>query len=556
MPSKMIDIPPRRARALRIAAYSCLAAVVLMAAMGLMVGVEGGSMFGPVSLLGLLASLGACVALLIASRSQPADVRRAWTLISAGISTGVVASAVEGVFQHLFWRDAWSAWLVVALYLGGYGVAAIGLWMLPGAGSALRERAPALIDGVAGAVGIGVLVWYGVYRPYVEPLSATDLLRWAPSAVYLLGDVVVLMSVVAIMSHRRRYTLGHSPSYLTAALTFLCLADILYLMSQSATRSVAPLWIQFMWALSAALMAATALSLLHKNETREVSTPTRVWRGALPYMAGVTLAALSLFTVTSNADRVIVAGVLVILTLIAFRQRVASREEARALAKQRNDLIASISHELRTPLTVVTGYLSLLRESADLVDPVLKEMVQTAAEQAVYLGRIVTDLIEVTRGTQLRVNPQRGDLSAACRKAVQALADTDGSDVELAWEIEDGLEAVFDEARLNQALSNLITNARRYGDSKILVTMEANSDRASISVHDNGPGVPPQYRDTIWDEFDRGPYHLDSAVPGSGLGLAICRSIAEAHRGEISYSTSERLGGACFTIRLPLATGD
>jgi signal transduction histidine kinase len=111
--------------------------------------------------------------------------------------------------------------------------------------------------------------------------------------------------------------------------------------------------------------------------------------------------------------------------------------------------------------------------------------------------------------------------------------------------------AFVDNTRIMHALSSLLGNAVRYGGSSIELVARTDQSTLILEVHDDGPGVPRKYELLIWERFERGPNHLNATVPGSGIGLAITRKIAAAHGGLAGYRRSERLGGACFWIRLP-----
>ncbi|MFN2486882.1 MAG: sensor histidine kinase, partial [Acidimicrobiia bacterium] len=96
-------------------------------------------------------------------------------------------------------------------------------------------------------------------------------------------------------------------------------------------------------------------------------------------------------------------------------------------------------------------------------------------------------------------------------------------------------------------LVNLITNAVRYGRSKITVVTRI--DNGANVFHDDGDGVPNKYQHTIFERFERGAHKFDSAVGGSGIGLSVGRDLVTAHGGEIRYRPSDLLGGACLSSR-------
>jgi len=108
-----------------------------------------------------------------------------------------------------------------------------------------------------------------------------------------------------------------------------------------------------------------------------------------------------------------------------------------------------------------------------------------------------------------------------------------------------------DGGRLQQAISNLVSNAVKYGNGQVLVTAERGVNLV-VEVHDDGPGVSTKYELAIWNRFERGSRNLDSRIPGSGIGLAIVAKVAKAHGGHAGYHRSEILGGACFFVSIPV----
>jgi K+-sensing histidine kinase KdpD len=116
---------------------------------------------------------------------------------------------------------------------------------------------------------------------------------------------------------------------------------------------------------------------------------------------------------------------------------------------------------------------------------------------------------------------------------------------------ERGVTAFLDTARMQQALGNLLANAERYGGDNTLLVAKTNHGALALEVHDDGPGVPHKHELMIWEKFERGSNRFNATVPGSGIGLAVTNAIAQAHGGATGYRRSERLGGACFWIRLP-----
>jgi two-component system OmpR family sensor kinase len=228
-------------------------------------------------------------------------------------------------------------------------------------------------------------------------------------------------------------------------------------------------------------------------------------------------------------------------------------EDRHLVEEERKRLISVVSHELRTPLTAVDGYIDLaLANWNSPNDDEKREMIEIAQDQARLVTRIVTDLVATSRdslhATDLEL--EAIDIGAV----VDEVAIRHGLGTRLEVRQETRLEVTADKVRLAQIITNLLSNADRYGEGgPIVCVLRRAGDQVEIAIHDGGPGVPARFRDSIWGAFERGVHRFDAATPGSGLGLAIVRSLAQAHEGSVGYRSSELLGGACFWVRLPRA---
>ena len=98
---------------------------------------------------------------------------------------------------------------------------------------------------------------------------------------------------------------------------------------------------------------------------------------------------------------------------------------------------------------------------------------------------------------------------------------------------------------------NLLTNAVRYGNGGIRIDTFKTDGAVTLEIHDDGPGIPKRFEESIWDRFERGIHRFDASIPGSGVGLPIARGLIEAHGGTSAQRPSEYLGGACFAVTLP-----
>ncbi len=243
-------------------------------------------------------------------------------------------------------------------------------------------------------------------------------------------------------------------------------------------------------------------------------------------------------------------GTIIVLGLIVLRQTIAIAEGRREVETQRRNLVASVSHELRTPLAAVYGFTSLLADGS-IPPEERKEMIEVVHQQTGHLNRIVSDLVEVARGNLGRTDLARTyvDLGPIVADAIEVA----GINPQIAVEVEPALWLECDPVRVRQVLVNLLSNAAKYGGRNVVVVGSRQGASVTVDVHDDGPGIPRRYQETIWHEFERGAHAADERTPGSGLGLAIARSLARAHGGDLTYRPSERLGGACFSLSLPVS---
>ena len=230
----------------------------------------------------------------------------------------------------------------------------------------------------------------------------------------------------------------------------------------------------------------------------------------------------------------------------------ARSEREQSLERQR-EFVADASHELRTPLTSIHANLELLQaEGVGSEDD--RQAVDSALSSTKRMSGLVSDLLLLARADAGRRAATKGlDLAAIAAGAleeVQPLAGT--SRIESRLEGQLPLEGNPDE--LHRLVRNLLENAIRHTPEKTTVELTArrDGDEALLEVLDDGPGIPADMEDDVFDRFVRGEGPADTAAGGgSGLGLAIVRAVAEAHGGTVSAGRST-YGGARFSVRLPL----
>lgn len=239
--------------------------------------------------------------------------------------------------------------------------------------------------------------------------------------------------------------------------------------------------------------------------------------------------------------------------------------EARALQdalretdRKKDEFLAMLGHELRNPLSPLTTAAELLRMEAD--NPVgVRELAEMVARQTEQLGRLIDDLLDVSRVTRGLFQLKRETIDL--REILQAASDTSRAAIETHRHVFTArvpAEPVLvsgDRIRLTQVVGNLLINAAKYtpAEGAIVLELAAEGRQAVVRVRDNGVGIPPEMLQKIFGLFMQVDSSNTRSQGGLGVGLALVRTLVELHDGR-ALAESPGVGrGSVFTIRLPLA---
>jgi two-component system OmpR family sensor kinase len=212
------------------------------------------------------------------------------------------------------------------------------------------------------------------------------------------------------------------------------------------------------------------------------------------------------------------------------------------LDNARKEFVANASHELRTPLFSLGGFLELLSDE-ELDDATRREFIATMQGQMERLTKLSTDLLDLSRvdAGQLRVVEEPVDLSDVGRSLaaeLEHLAAASGHQLEV--EVEDDVWAAADEERVVQVGRALLVNALVHtpAGTRIVVRAHRRGDRVELGIEDNGPGIPPEHQEAVFERF----YRIDDGAmaSGSGLGLAIARELARLMGGSVGLESEPR----------------
>jgi two-component system sensor histidine kinase KdpD len=219
----------------------------------------------------------------------------------------------------------------------------------------------------------------------------------------------------------------------------------------------------------------------------------------------------------------------------------------------RNSLLAALSHDLRTPLTVLVGLAESLCLTKPELSAVQRETAEAITEEAHRMSALVSNLLDMARiesgGVKLNLEWQPlEEVTGTALDATRGILKQHRIEVRLPPDLP---LVRFDALLIERVLVNLLENAAKYtpAGSTVTIAAEVVADDLSVSVSDNGPGLPIGREDAVFEKFTRG--HRESATPGVGLGLAICRAIIESHGGKI-HGLNRPGGGASFNFTLPL----
>jgi len=236
--------------------------------------------------------------------------------------------------------------------------------------------------------------------------------------------------------------------------------------------------------------------------------------------------------------------------------------ETRKLSRVRRDFAANVTHELRTPLTSIKGYAETLIGAAPELAAEKRRFLEVILKNANHMTKMVDDILNLAR-----LEEAQGPTPDAQADAGTALADAIRECEPLAQARrlildrrlpEGGVAVACDSGQLCQVWRNLIENAIRFGPegSRIVMTAEVDPAKgiAAFAVLDQGPGIPPEERQRVFERFYRVERHRSKTPGSTGLGLAIVKHIVERHGGRIWVERGRgEMSGAAFQFSLPLA---
>ncbi|MBI9034407.1 MAG: HAMP domain-containing histidine kinase [Bacteroidales bacterium] len=233
-------------------------------------------------------------------------------------------------------------------------------------------------------------------------------------------------------------------------------------------------------------------------------------------------------------------------------------EKIKILNDEKNKFLGIAAHDLRNPIGLIYSYTDLLIDDSDVMDnPILMEQIKVIRERSEFALSLINDLLDVSKieSGKLDLNIKNNDL----KKLIIRTADNlsffkEKRQIKIAFEFSEGEYILaFDKNKIEQVISNLITNALNYSESHTTITIRTRFDAhmVFISVNDMGPGIPTQMLDTIFQPFCVSSNKPKGHQKSTGLGLTIVKRVLEAHGGTI-IAENRPEGGASFRFSLPV----
>ena len=204
--------------------------------------------------------------------------------------------------------------------------------------------------------------------------------------------------------------------------------------------------------------------------------------------------------------------------------------------RARRNMVSDVAHELRTPLTSIRVQLEAVQDG--VLEPDAK-LIASIAEDAAALSHLVDDLQQLSLADAGQLRLELAEVSVA------ELVERAAGGLEIPREIDPELTVRADSRRMVQVIRNLLVNAVAYAKSEVRVTAARAGDVVEIRVSDDGPGVPDEEKERIFDRFYRADPSRSRSTGGAGLGLAIARQLVELHGGTIRYERPS------FVVTLP-----
>ncbi|MGD0113406.1 MAG: hybrid sensor histidine kinase/response regulator [Armatimonadota bacterium] len=232
-----------------------------------------------------------------------------------------------------------------------------------------------------------------------------------------------------------------------------------------------------------------------------------------------------------------------------------SNEQLRTLEKLRDNLVHMVVHDMRTPLTALYGFLQTLeRLEGESLSDQGRQFVQTALASTEDLVEMVSSLLDVSKmeAGEMKLNLTQCELLTIAREALAKVEPLRGDRQLMLSGADEPVTVMADAEIIARVFQNLLGNALKFtpDGGRVSVGIEPSADAVRVLVQDTGPGIPPEYRERIFEKFGQVEHPANKQRYSTGIGLTFCKLAVEAHGGQVGVD-SEEGRGSTFWFTLP-----
>lgn len=532
-----------------------------------------------------VAALAAAIPCWMAARDRTGVERRAWTYLAAALLAWAAGEGVWGYYEVIAGREVPFPSLADAGYLAAPVLGGVSMLYFASTTTGVRFGTRVLLDGAIVSVSLFLVSWVLVVRPIYDA-GLDEFFASAITFAYPLTDIA-LASTALLLLARPGGTGRLSIALVAVGLFAMALTDIGYGYFVNIESYGTGKLMDAGWLLAYALLGLAGLAALTarsdgagRRDPRfaklAVSLPflpvvvalgffgadyVRFGRpGSVLFWSGLTVVLLvlvrQLVTLLENLGLTRELEAKVEARTRELREREARLREAVEQLKEtdrlKDEFMSLVSHELRTPLTPIVGFAEMLAERSGLIDPATRqEVYERLLRNAREMQGMVERLLEFSKMNQgaLGIDPRPVRVAATLAEILAGSDTGEGRRAELDAPPE--LVAVADPEALAHVVGNLVRNAAKYNavDGAIRVRARPEGDVVVVSVEDEGPGIPPEYHEKIFERFVQGPDQRPGRR-GTGVGLAIVRDYVELMGGRV-WVDSAPGRGSTFSFTLP-----
>ncbi|MBL7829998.1 MAG: HAMP domain-containing histidine kinase, partial [Saprospiraceae bacterium] len=234
-----------------------------------------------------------------------------------------------------------------------------------------------------------------------------------------------------------------------------------------------------------------------------------------------------------------------------------ANQQLRQMDEMKDEFLYTVTHEIRTPLTSIRAMAEILHDHSDMEEDKRQHFLASIIREIERLSHLITQVLNLERfeNGKNRLQLVSVDLNEIVRDSMAAFSVmASETKTELVSQIPDSMHLLrCDQNLIRQVLDNLLSNAFKAlpaADRKIVVSLYENQEEITVTVEDNGKGIPKELHELVYDKFFQAKNQTLKKPEGSGLGLSICKKIIELHGGKI-WVVSDIEKGAKFAFTLP-----